>query len=138
MLRVTSDLNNLNTIREFVESYATGLGMSPTAIYGIVLATDEAATNICVHGYQGGTGIIEVTVEHDDQYIIIRLRDDAPIFDPTQAPPPNLSGSLEERALGGMGIHFMRSYTDAIIHRARGKQGNELVLKKSIQGAKKA
>lgn len=134
MLRVTSDLNNLNTIREFVESYASGLGMTPAAIYGIVLATDEAATNICVHGYKGKTGTIEVTVEHDDQNIIIRLRDEAPIFDPTKAPPPNLSGSLEERALGGMGIHFMRSYTDEMTHQALLPRGNQLVLKKRIKG----
>ena len=137
MLRVTSDLNNLNTIREFVESYATKLGMTPADIYGIVLATDEAATNICIHGYQNGSGPIEVTVEHDDQNIIIGLRDKAPVFDPTTAPPPKLTGSLEERALGGVGIHFMRSYTDAITHRAIAPQGNELVLTKSIRGEKK-
>ena len=60
-----------------------------------------------------------------------------PATQPTTVPAPNLTGSLEERALGGMGIHFMRSYTDEIIHRAIAQQGNELILKKSIRGEKK-
>jgi len=137
MLRVTSDLSNLNTIRDFVESYAVALGMIPADVYGIVLATDEAATNICVHGYKEQPGMIEVIVEHDDKNIIVRIRDEAPIFDPTTVPPPDLTGTLEERPLGGMGIHFMRHYTDEMIHRVTSTQGNELILKKRIQGGKK-
>ena len=137
MLRVTSDLSNLNTIRDFVESYAVTLGMTSADVYGIVLATDEAATNICVHGYKEKPGMIEVSVEHDEQNIIVRILDEAPIFDPTTVPPPNLTGTLEERALGGMGIHFMRHYTDEMIHRVTSTQGNELILKKSIRGGKK-
>jgi serine/threonine-protein kinase RsbW len=133
MLRVTSDVNNLNTIRDFVESYAVALEMLPADIYGIVLAVDEAATNICVHGYKDQPGVIEVTLEQDAQNIIVRLRDEAPNFDPTTVPPPNLTGTLEERALGGMGIHFMRNYTDEMLHRAISGHGNELILKKRIR-----
>ncbi len=134
MLRVTSDLNNLNTIRDFVEDYAGQLGMTSQDIYGLILATDEAATNICLHGYPDSLGMIEVLVEHDAQYITIRLRDEAPAFDPTTYPTPDLSAPLEDRALGGMGIHFMRSYTDQISHQALSPRGNQLVLKKRIKG----
>lgn len=136
MLRVTADLENLNTIRDFVEQYAVALGMPPADVYGVVLAVDEAATNICVHGYKGQPGIIEVSLEHDEQFLIIRIRDEAPQFDPTSLPPPNLSGTIEERALGGMGIHFMRNYADEITHRAISSRGNELILKKQIRGEK--
>ena len=136
MLRVISDLNNLNAIRDFVESYAVALGMASADVYGLVLAVDEAATNICVHGYKEKPGMIEVAVEHDEQNITVRIRDEAPIFDPADIPPPNLTGTLEERALGGMGIHFMRHYTDEMTHRVTSTQGNELILKKSIRGDK--
>lgn len=136
MLHIISELSNLNTIRDFVESYAVALGMSPDDVYGIVLAVDEAATNICVHGYKEKPGMIDVEVENDGQNILVRIRDNAPFFDPTTVPPPNLTGTLEERAVGGMGIHFMRYYTDEMIHRVTSTQGNELILKKSIRGGK--
>lgn len=137
MLRVTSDVANLDTIRNFVEEYATALGMDPSDVYGVVLATDEAASNICIHGYAHAQGLIEVTVEHDKDYLIVRLRDQAPIFDPTTVPAADLTGTLEERSLGGMGIHFMRHYTDEMTHRVTAEQGNELILRKRIRGAKK-
>jgi serine/threonine-protein kinase RsbW len=138
MLRVGSDLSNLNTIRDFVESYAVALGMSPADVYGIILAVDEAATNICVHGYKEKTGMIEMEVGDDGQYIVVRIRDNAPTFDPATVPPPNLSGTFEERAIGGMGIYFMRHYTDEMTHRVTSTQGNELILKKSIRGGKQS
>jgi serine/threonine-protein kinase RsbW len=137
MLRVTSDLNNLNAIRDFVGNYAAALGMDPGDVYGVTLAVDEAATNICVHGYKEAPGMIEVTVEHDTQNLIVRIRDNCPAFDPTTAPAPDLTLPLEERPLGGLGIHFMRHYIDEIIHHVTAEQGNELVLKKRIRGEKK-
>lgn len=100
----------------------------------MVLAVDEAITNICVHGYQGQPGIIALSIQQDEQDLIIRIRDDAPPFDPTTVLPPDLNGTIEERALGGMGIYFMRHYTDEITHRAFSSRGNELILKKRIQG----
>jgi serine/threonine-protein kinase RsbW len=137
MLRITSDLHNLNTIRDFVGNYATALGMGSNDVYGITLAVDEAATNICVHGYKREPGMIEVTVEHDAQNLIVSIRDNAPVFDPTIAPTPDLTIPLEERPLGGLGIHFMRHFVDEIIHHVTAEQGNELVLKKRIRGDKK-
>jgi serine/threonine-protein kinase RsbW len=136
MLHIISELSNLSAIRDFVESYAVALGMSPADVYGIVLAVDEAATNICVHGYKEKPGMIDVEVENDGQNILVRIRDNAPFFDPATIPPPNLTGTLEERAVGGMGIHFIRHYTDEMIHRVTSTQGNELILKKSIRGGK--
>lgn len=137
MLHITADLRNLGAIRDFVEQYATASGMSPSDVYGVVLAVDEAVTNICAHGYQGQPGSIELSVEQDEQDLILRIRDDAPPFDPTTVSPPSLSGTIEERALGGMGIHFMRHYTDEVTHRAFSSRGNELTLKKRIQGERK-
>lgn len=137
MLRVTSDLDNLNTLRDYVEQYASALGMPPADVYGIVLAVDEAATNICVHGYKEAAGMIEVELEKDERNLIVHLRDRAPLFDPTTVPPSRLSGSLEERLLGGMGLHFMRHYTDELTYQVTAENGNELILKKNFRGEKK-
>jgi serine/threonine-protein kinase RsbW len=137
MLCVTADVNNLELIREFIEKYASALGMDPDDIYGMMLAADEAATNICVHGYAGKPGTIRIQVDHDAHDLIVKISDDAPPFDPTRVPPPKLTGPLEERPLGGLGIHFMRSYTDEIIHRVIDGPGNELTLKKRLGGGKK-
>ncbi len=75
MLQTTSDIHNLNTIRNFVETYASALSMSPEAVYGIVLAVDEAVTNIILHGYGAIQGPVEIELTHDSQTLTISLRD---------------------------------------------------------------
>ena len=52
-LRVQADVSELATIRDFVELQTGALGVAPDAMYDLVLATNEIATNIVVHGYRG-------------------------------------------------------------------------------------
>ena len=129
-LRIAADLNNLATIRRFVEGAATNGGGDPEAIAEMLLAMNEAATNIIVHGYQGQPGIIEVEIAYDEDALVIWLRDQAPTFDPTLAPVPDITLSLEQRPFGGMGIHIMRQFTDELTYRTTPDGRNELILVK--------
>lgn len=127
----------LGHIRQFVRETALALGADPEAMHEVVLAVDEAATNIIVHGYRGQPGQIEVEVEPEAEALVITLRDRAPVFDPTGLPSPNLSLPLEERALGGLGVHLMRTIMDEVSHQARPGGGNQLrLMKKSILARK--
>ena len=127
-LHVAAGLKNLARIRRFVEKAATALGVDPAAIPYLLLAVDEAATNIIVHGYQGREGPIEVEVARQGDGLLIRLRDEAAPFDPTAIPPPDLSLPLEERAIGGMGVYLMRRCMDQVSHSCPPQGGNELIL----------
>ena len=126
---------NLAAIRDFIETRAAELGADPDAIYEIMAAVDEAATNVIIHGYKDQGGPLEVEVEGDapGEMLIVRLRDQAPPFDPTTLPAPNLSTSLEDRPLGGMGFHIVRKYTHAVQYRSLPGGGNELTLIRRIR-----
>ena len=122
-------LHASRAIREHVREAALGLGAQPDALDGVLLAVDEAITNIVLHGYRGrAEGKIEVSVERDGSDLVIGLYDDAPPFDPATVEPPDLTLPLEERPIGGMGIHLMRQNLDGITHRAAEGGGNELFL----------
>jgi serine/threonine-protein kinase RsbW len=127
-LRMDAQLENLSTIRDFVEDIATRLNVVPTAIPNIVLAVDEMVTNIIEHGYQGQPGSIEIEVTTQDDALIIRLRDQASPFDPTTRPPPDLSIPFDDRPPGGLGIYLTRKVMDDIQHRATAVHGNDLTL----------
>jgi serine/threonine-protein kinase RsbW len=134
MLHIDADLRNLNTIREFVRDNATILGLQPGDIFGVMLAVDEAATNIIVHGYQGQPGLIEVDIKRGKTHLAIQVRDQAPPFNPTLVPAPDLTLPLEERPIGGLGIHLMRKYMDQVTYRYTADGYNLLTLKKRITG----
>jgi hypothetical protein len=62
----------------------------------------------------------------------MELADDAPAFDPTSVPEPELGLDLGHRPFGGMGIHLMRTSVDRIAHAARGQRGNDLTFFKML------
>ena len=51
-LRIAAELKNLSVIRRFVQETASAFGADRDMIADVILATDEAATNVIVHGYQ--------------------------------------------------------------------------------------
>ncbi|MBM4466217.1 MAG: ATP-binding protein [Chloroflexi bacterium] len=105
-LHIAAELKNLAAICLFVEEVATALGVDPAIIPDVVLAVDEAASNIIIHGYQGQGGAVEIEVGQEGDALVIRLRDEAAPFDPTTVPAPDLTVPLEQRAVGGLGIHL--------------------------------
>ena len=127
-LRMDAQLENLSAIRDFVEEMATRLKAAPTAIPNVVLAVDEMVTNIIVHGYQGQPGSIEIEVTTQGDALIIQLRDQAPLFDPTSVPPPDLSVPFDDRPPGGLGIYLTRKVMDEVQHGVTVTHGNALTL----------
>ena len=130
LLKITADIEQLARVRQFIREAGMAHGAGEEAVEDLVLAVDEAVTNIILHGYGGGPGTIEIEVNRSGDAVQVRLRDHAPLFDPTQVPAPNLNIPLEERPLGGMGIFLMKNMVDAVSHRATDEGGNELTLVK--------
>ena len=125
-----AELENLAVIRRFAEETAQSLQANQTAIDDMLQAVDEAVTNIIVHGYAGRPGTIEVRVKRAGDSLIVRLRDQAPRFDPTTVPPPDLTLPLEKRRPGGLGVHLIRQFVDQVRYHTAPQGGNELTLVK--------
>lgn len=125
----TAQVRDLNDIREFLDQAVRSLGGSSDDAGDLVLAVNEAVTNSLLHGYGGQPGPIGVCVEVEEGDLFVVLSDNAPPFDPTRVPPPDIYLPLEDRPLGGLGIHMMRQLTDELIYR-RVDDANELVFVK--------
>jgi serine/threonine-protein kinase RsbW len=136
LLRIAAELNNLKEIRRFIRETAALLGADTSVIADLVRAADEAASNIIIHGYQLGGGVIEVEVEREGKDLVVRLRDKATPFDPTCVPAPDLNVPLEQRTPGGLGIYMLRQAVDEVLHCVTPQGGNELTLIKHLQEPK--
>lgn len=126
-------VGDLATIRAFVRDVAREMDVPADVEPDLLIAVDESVTNVVVHGYGPSGGWIEVSVSRTADQVTIRIRDRAPIFDPTRLAAPDLTVGLDQRAPGGLGIHLARSSMDGMIHRAMG-DGNELTLVKALGG----
>lgn len=128
-----ADVANLEAIRRFVRKQFVAAGLDAQAVYDMVLAVDELATNTIEHGYQSERGSIELEVIVGDDGLSVHLRDRAPAFDPTLAPTPDITIPLEKRSLGGMGIHLARNLADEINYRRSPDGMNEVTLVKRMR-----
>jgi anti-sigma regulatory factor (Ser/Thr protein kinase) len=132
-LRVPADLRSLAKIRRFLRQMVIVPPEDHLALEELVCAVDESVTNIVVHGYRGERGTIDIELERDVDAVVVRLRDEAPRFDPTSEPPPDVSSPLEERPAGGLDPSD-RCQVDEMTHRELPDGGNELTLVKRLAG----
>ena len=138
-LKVQSNLKNLSEIRSFIEDQAKKAGLSEEGTSRIKLSVDEAIANIILHGYGETGGEISVHVDQIEGKLVVSIVDSAPPFNPLlqeKQIDPNVP--LDDRALGGMGIIFIRENTDAqeYMYSEAGENIFQLTIHDGVQSGK--
>jgi len=129
-LTVPSQPKYLYVVRSALFPLAIDAGFSRKDARRIVLAVDEACSNIIRHAYGGdGTKTIAVTVIDDGERFTVRLRDYGTKADRSSiAPRP-----LDEVRPGGLGTRFMAEVFDRMDYDTSVEQGTLLTLEKRKQ-----
>lgn len=107
---------SIPNIIEFIETACEGAAVVPNVCFDLTLAVEEAASNVIEHGYKGGGGELRIRFETADGDVIIVLRDHARPFKPGRIRRPNKNLPLEERPLGGLGMHLMHQLMDEVVY----------------------
>ena len=131
-LEIRAELSKLDEIRQFVKSSAEIFKASDHTIDDLQLAVVEAATNIILHGYKQGPGMLEISVEQESAALIVKLRDQAPQFDPCSYAVPALQPLPERTSPGGFGIRLIKEVMDEVSYSPLDSGGNELTLVKHL------
>ena len=127
-LQYTAKFEYLDEIREFVGTIAREGGFSGKDVYNIQLATDEAASNIIEHAYDGVTdGLLELSCGMEGDAIKIILIDHGEPYDPDSIPMPDLKADLSERKIGGLGIVLMRKLMDEVHYESHPEKNSNIL-----------
>ena len=86
----------------------------------IELALEEALVNICKYSYPGEPGNAEVSCKQDNSRFIIKIVDSGIPFDMTSLPSPDITSSVEQRKIGGLGIFLIKKTVDEVEYRREG------------------
>ena len=124
-----ADLLNLPVILDGVSVLMASNGWKDDEISDAALATDEAVTNIILHGYRAAGGEVRLLCIVTGTEVTISIEDDAPQFDPTKYVPAKTTGPLPERGEGGLGIILIRNVMDEISYEFRDGK-NVLTMRK--------
>ena len=133
-LRVKTRLDELERAAAVVADFGQAQDWPPDVIFQLRLLLEELGINIIHHGHDDSAHHeIEIEVSSDAKALTIAIIDDARAFNPlTDAPAPDLESTLADRAVGGLGIHLVRTMTDEMHYRReRGKNHLTLVKRRS-------
>lgn len=124
----TALVSALPEIRRRVVAVAGMAGVAAEVVQRLDLVLEEAVMNTALHGYGGAGGplLVELAAGEEGSLELL-LTDQAKSFDPCAAPAPDLSQPLEQRPVGGLGVHLIRTMSDGISY-CRDKGRNILVL----------
>lgn len=101
--------------------------------FHVDLVLEELVQNIVSYGYADGrSGQIEISVRQLDGALAILIEDDADPFDPFSLDEPDINAPLHERPIGGLGVHFARTFMDRCSYQ-RVSGHNRVELTKSLR-----
>jgi anti-sigma regulatory factor (Ser/Thr protein kinase) len=122
---------NLAALLGFIEEACAEAKLEEEVEFAMRLAGEEVCCNIVNHAYEGmEPGPVSLEFRTEDDRAILVIEDRAPLFAPSDAPPPDLSSDWENRRVGGLGWHLIGQVMDEVRHEPVEGGGNRLTLAK--------
>jgi len=132
-LLIKSSTENLSIVRDFIKAAGDEVGFEKETIGKIVLAVDEACTNIIKHAYKyASDGDIIIIVIFDGSKLAISITDYGLNFDPNVIPVPDIQEYYKQRKVGGLGIFLMKKLMDEVKYANLSDNRNQVTLVKYL------
>lgn len=125
--------SKLEEIERLAHAVETALDDLPDVAFSINLCLEELITNTILYGLSGSPDRqIRVRMLRSTDWLEVIIEDDAPPFNPfAEAPEPNIDADIDERPIGGLGVHLVRTMMDETTFHHDG-QGNRISLRKQL------
>jgi len=122
-----SETSELAGVRNAAGKFLNECGMEECAAALLVLALDEACTNIIRHAYQHEKGPVNLKMEHLKDRVRFTLRDYGKSCDPKHI----RSRDLADIRPGGVGVHIIQQAFDVVTYEPH-QRGTKLTLEKKL------
>ena len=139
-LFITNEMSEVTKLKQFMEGAAREFGIPDDIQLSLNLAVEEAVVNVINYAYPKGTeGDIEINITNSpipdlsesSTEVIFTIIDEGVPFDPTTHDEADTTSELEERQIGGLGIHLIRNIMDRVEYQRDGNS-NKLTMTKIL------
>jgi serine/threonine-protein kinase RsbW len=131
-LRITNERVELARVKEGVDRFAAAHGVPSTVLADLQVSLDEVLSNIISYGYaDAATHEIVIQLRIADGALHAVIEDDGAPFDPLAVPLADVETDLSKRAVGGLGIRFVRALNDEVRYERAGNR-NRLSLRRNL------
>ena len=131
-ITLPNDVQEVPQLNVFVDEVCEQADFDMSTTLKLNLAIEEAVVNVMNYAYPAGEkGDVDIEAMINDEYLVFVISDSGTPFDPTAKAEVDTPLSVEERGIGGLGIHLIRQIMDTINYeRVDGK--NVLTLRKKL------
>jgi serine/threonine-protein kinase RsbW len=130
---VTSEAGQLPVLTQFLQEFWSAADLPPAETVTFELALEEIFMNVVMHGSPADrVPRVEVSLALRDCCLTLMIEDDGPSFDPLSLAAPDVTASLEERRVGGLGVYLVRQMMDAVSYKRLGGR-NQLSMTKRVR-----
>jgi serine/threonine-protein kinase RsbW len=131
-IELQPSLADLQRVDQAVSEFAGRMGWGEEALFHIRLVLEELIMNVISHGSRPEQPArIVVHLRQEGRDLTMEISDTGIAFDPLQQPPPDLDAAIEDRAIGGLGVHLIRTMMDSVRYRRDG-EWNRVSLSKAL------
>ena len=118
-----NDVEQITLLPEFVEAVAKEAQLEHEATFNLNLALEEAVTNVIMYAYPEGTdGMVDIEAVVDGKRVMFVITDSGKPFDPTAKEDIDINAKMDERQIGGLGIHLVRTIMDTVNYERKGEK----------------
>jgi serine/threonine-protein kinase RsbW len=117
---LSAEEGNLAEAMAFLHGCWESMSLPDELLFPFELALEEVFMNVAMHG--GGEcspSTVWLELERGDDTLSLSLSDNGPAFDPLTLPTPDLDAPIEERPVGGLGVHLVRQMMDGVSYAYR-------------------
>ena len=114
-LTLKCDLSEIPRVAEEIERLGESYNWPTAWVFNANLALDELITNIISYafGQDDEKTDISLSLNQSDDSLKIVLEDSGQPFDPfTEAKVPDVEADVDDRPIGGLGVHFVKTLID--------------------------
>jgi len=108
-LRLPATLESVSEMLDALEAYTEAAGISPGISARLALVAEEVAANVAMHSK--GATFFELRITPGPQALDLAIEDDGPEYDPLARAAPDTEAALEDREIGGLGVHLVKELT---------------------------
>ncbi|MDE1902628.1 MAG: ATP-binding protein [Alphaproteobacteria bacterium] len=131
-ISLANRLSEIAPLAERVSAFCAERRVSESVAFRINLALEELLTNTIKYGYADqGAHEIAIELQRSSNGVTVEIVDDGKPFDLTQVPTPDLDAPIEQRAIGGLGIHFVRTMMDEVRYCRDGSRNRVTLVKRT-------
>ena len=113
ILKIPARRESLLTVSEYIERKFTAWGLPGYLMLRSILIAEEVITNIISYAYPAKEpGDIEFTCGYDGTSVIMTIGDYGLPFNPIEVPVPEVTSSIENSKIGGIGLHLVLEMVD--------------------------